>query len=390
MKYLSVLGSTGSIGKNVLKIVEKFPDKYGIKALAAATSIDILLSQIVLFHPEIAVVLNEKLARTLEERLPTDSHTEILFGDAGYEAAATHSGTDIVVSAIVGAAGLLPTVAAIKAGKTIALANKETLVMAGEYVMNLAAENQVKILPVDSEHSAVFQCLEGHGTDDLAKIILTASGGPFRAKPIKDFKNITLEQALNHPTWNMGKKITIDSASLMNKGLEVIEAKYLFDVPCDKIEVIVHPQSIVHSMVAYKDGAVLAQLGMPDMRGAIAYAMSWPKRLPLEMPVPDFAKIASLKFESPDFDKFPCLSLAFHACRIGHTLPAVLNAANEVAVQAVLEKRIAFVSIPEIIEKTMDKHSLEKNPDLSDIIEADKWARQKAADFIKKSVSLKR
>ena len=383
MKYISVLGSTGSIGKNVLNVVDQFPEKYSIKALAAATNIDLLLAQINRFRPDIAVVLNEKYAADLKEKLPPDTGTEILFGDAGYIAAATYNDTEMVVSAIVGAAGLLPTIAAIKAGKTIALANKETLVMAGDYVMNLAAEHKVSILPVDSEHSAVFQCIEGQSRKDLEKIILTASGGPFRNKPASEFAGITLEEALDHPTWNMGKKITIDSATLMNKGLEVIEARYLFDISCKNIDVIVHPQSIVHSMVAYKDGSVLAQLGIPDMRGAIAYAMSWPERLPLALPIPDFAKLGSLKFESPDFDKFPCLSLAFGACREGHTLPAVLNAANEVAVQAVLEKRIIFARIPEIIEKTMDKHSLDKNPELSDIIEADKWARYQADLFIK-------
>lgn len=383
MKYISVLGSTGSIGKNVLNVVEKFPEQYCIKALAAATNIDLLLLQIEKFNPEIAVVIDEQHAGLLREKLPQGTGTEVLFGDAGYQAAATIEKADMVVSAVVGAAGLLPTVAAIKAGKTIALANKETLVMAGEYVMRLAAENNVRILPVDSEHSAVFQCLEGQNRYDLAKVILTASGGPFREKPIEEFKTITLEEALDHPTWNMGKKITIDSATLMNKGLEVIEAKYLFEIPCDQIEVLVHPQSIVHSMVAYKDGSVLAQLGIPDMRGAIAYAMSWPDRLPLELPVPDFAKIGSLKFEAPDFDKFPCLSLAFDACREGNTLPAVLNAANEIAVQAVLDRQIPFVAIPEIIEKTMNKHSIEKNPDLSDIIDADKWARVQATEFVK-------
>lgn len=383
MKYLSVLGSTGSIGKNVLNVVEKFPDRYGIKALAAATNIELLLSQINQFQPDIAVVLNEKYAELLKERLSSDSATEIMFGEEGYRAAATLSQVDMVVSAIVGAAGLLPTVAAISAGKTIALANKETLVMAGDYVMALAAEKGVRILPVDSEHSAVFQCIEGQRREDLAKIILTASGGPFRNKPADEFRNITLEEALDHPTWTMGQKITIDSATLMNKGLEVIEAKYLFSVSCDKIDVLVHPQSIVHSMVAYTDGSVLAQMGVPDMRGAIAYAMSWPERLPLEMPVPDFAKIGSLKFENPDFDKFPCLSLAFDACREGETLPAVLNAANEVAVGAVLERKMPFARIPELIEKTMDKHSLVKNPDLADIIEADRWARNQASDLIK-------
>ncbi len=382
MKYLSVLGSTGSIGKNVLNVVDQFPEKYGIKALAAATNIDLLCAQIDRFRPEIAVVLTEDFANDLKKRLPSDIKTEILFGDDGYITAATFTDTEMVVSAIVGAAGLLPTVAAIKAGKTIALANKETLVMAGDYVMALAAENSVEILPVDSEHSAVFQCLAGQNRDELAKIILTASGGPFREKPASEFQCITLEEALAHPTWNMGKKISIDSASLMNKGLEVIEAKYLFNVSCDRIEVLVHPQSIVHSMVAYKDGSVLAQLGIPDMRGAIAYAMSWPGRLPLDLPVPDFAALGSLIFEAPDYDKFPCLSLAFDACVEGETLPAVLNAANEVAVQAVLNRQIMFSKIPEIIEKTMDKHSLEKNPDISDIIEADRWARWQAEAFV--------
>ncbi len=385
MKYISVLGSTGSIGKNVLNVVAQFPEKYSITALAAATNIDLLLNQIQKFRPEIAVVLNEKYAFELKKQLPSDICTEILFGADGYITAATHSKTEMVVSSIVGAAGLLPTVAAIKAGKTVALANKETLVMAGDYVMNLAAEHKVNILPVDSEHSAVFQCIEGQSRKDLSKIILTASGGPFRTRPASDFTRITLEEALDHPTWNMGKKITIGSATLMNKGLEIIEARYLFDISCRNIDVIVHPQSIVHSMVAYKDGSVLAQLGIPDMRGAIAYALSWPERLPLELPVPDFAKLASLKFENPDFNKFPCLSLAYEACREGHTLPAVLNAANEVAVQAVLEKKIMFIKIPEIIEKTMNKHSLDKNPDLSDIIEADKWARYQAELFIKES-----
>ncbi len=383
MKYISVLGSTGSIGKNVLNVADQFPEKYSIKALAAATNIDLLLTQINRFRPEIAVVLNEAYAAELKKKMPSDVNTEILFGDEGYIAAATHNDTEMVVSSIVGAAGLIPTVAAIKAGKTIALANKETLVMAGDYVMNLADQHKVKILPVDSEHSAVFQCIEGQSRKDLAKIILTASGGPFRNRPASDFAEITLEEALDHPTWNMGKKITIDSATLMNKGLEVIEARYLFDIDCKNIDVIVHPQSIVHSMVAYKDGSVLAQLGIPDMRGAIAYAMSWPERLPLNLPLPDLAALGSLKFESPDFEKFPCLALAFDACREGHTLPAVLNAANESAVQAVLEKRIMFAKIPEIIEKTMNKHSLEKNPELSDIIEADKWARYQAGLFIK-------
>lgn len=382
MKYISVLGSTGSIGKNVLDVVGRFPEQYGVKALAAATNIDILLDQIISFQPEIAVVIDKKHAEILKERLPAGLKTEVLYGDEGYISAATHPDSEMVVSSIVGAAGLLPTVAAVKAGKTIALANKETLVMAGDYVMNLAREKGVRILPVDSEHSAVFQCLEGQNRSELNKILLTASGGPFRNRAAEDFKSITLEEALDHPTWNMGKKITIDSATLMNKGLEVIEARHLFDVSCDEIEVIIHPQSIIHSMVAFRDGSILAQMGAPDMRGAIAYAMSWPERLPLNLPLPDLAKMGSLTFETPDMDKFVCLALAFDACRAGGTLPAVLNAANEVAVEAVLKKRMSFAGIPEIIEKTMEKHSLEKNPDLSDIIEADQWARRTADTLI--------
>jgi len=383
MKNITVLGSTGSIGKNVLDVVEKFPEKYNIKALAAATSIARLSEQIEKFRPEIAVVIDRNHAQQLNDKLPIGAKTDVLWGDDGYKAAVELSDVEMVVSAMVGAAGLKPTISAIKAKKHIALANKETLVMAGDNVMALDEKCGVRILPVDSEHSAVYQCMEGHDRNSLSKILLTASGGPFRTKPAAEFTDIKLEDALNHPTWNMGKKITIDSATLMNKGLEVIEAKYLFGVSCDTIDVVVHPQSIVHSMVALKDGSVLAHMGVPDMRGAIAYAMSWPERLPLELPLPDFAAIASLTFEAPDMEKFPCLSLAFDACRQGHTLPCVLNAANEIAVGAFLEKKIPFMAIPEIIEKTMEKHKLVKNPEISDIIAADRWARNEADVFIK-------
>lgn len=384
MKYFSVLGSTGSIGKNVLNVVRQFPDRFAVKALAAATNIELLADQILEFRPETAVVVNGDYAKLLQEKLPSHVNVNITYGDDGYHEAATLSRVDMVVSAIVGAAGLKPTVSAIKAGKDIALANKETLVMAGDYVMGLAGEHGVRILPVDSEHSAVFQCMEGHNSDGVSKIILTASGGPFRERPASRFNTITPEDALAHPTWQMGRKISIDSATLMNKGLEVIEAKYLFDIPCDAIDVVVHPQSIVHSMVAFHDGSVLAQMGAPDMRGAIAYAMSWPERLPLDLPVPDFAGLGSLKFEAPDLKRFPCLALAFDACREGQTMPAVLNAANEIAVQAFLDRKIKFVHISEIIENTMDKHLLEKNPDISDIIKADQWARDMAETIIKR------
>jgi 1-deoxy-D-xylulose-5-phosphate reductoisomerase len=280
---------------------------------------------------------------------------------------------------MVGAAGLLPTVAAIDAGKDIALANKETLVMAGEIVIKRAAEKRIQIIPVDSEHSAIFQCLTGNRGEDLDKILLTASGGPFLNMPGDAFVKIIPDDALNHPTWQMGKKITIDSATLMNKGLEVLEAKWLFGVDQDMIEVIIHPQSIIHSMVAFKDGSVMAQLGIPDMKTAIAYALSYPQRLPLEQSIPDFAALGALTFQKPDFDKFPCLALAYQAAGGGGTLPAVMNAANEVAVQAFLEQAISFAQIPEVIRQTMKMHTNVKTPDLSDILGADKWARKQAA-----------
>lgn len=382
MKCLSVLGSTGSIGQNVLDIVSRFPERFTVKALAAATQVETLARQIETFKPDMAVVIDEKHAMALKKKLSSSSKVRILFGESGYAKAAAHPDVHMTVSAIVGAAGLLPTVAAIEAGKDIALANKETLVTAGDYVIALARKKKVRILPVDSEHSAVFQCLEGQQEKSLAKIILTASGGPFRERDKNTFHAIQPEDALAHPTWNMGKKISIDSATLMNKGLEVIEAKHLFNLSTNQIEVVVHPQSIIHSMAVFCDGSVLAQMGMPDMRGAISYAMSWPERLPLPLHCPDFAQLGSLDFEKPDLEKFPCLALAFEACRVGHTLPAVMNAANEEAVHAFLAETISFTDIPRVIEQAMDKHVLEKKPELSDIIRTDTWARHEARSII--------
>jgi 1-deoxy-D-xylulose-5-phosphate reductoisomerase len=284
----------------------------------------------------------------------------------------------------VGAAGLMPTLAAIEAGKTIALANKETLVMAGDLVMRQAAEKGVKILPIDSEHSAIFQCLQGERKEDVAKILLTASGGPFLKRPQEDFGGITPAAALKHPNWQMGQKITIDSATLMNKGLEVLEAKCLFGISRQMIEVIIHPQSVIHSMVAYRDGSVIAQLGIPDMKVAIAYALSYPQRLPLWQPLPKFDGSQTLTFEQPDLEKFPCLALAFRACEVGGTLPAVLNAANEVAVEAFLNQSIGFVDIPAVVEQTMDKHAVISNPELANILDADQWARKQAEGEIER------
>jgi len=383
MKNISILGSTGSIGCNALKIAEMFPDRFAVKALAAKNNIPLLASQIERFSPDIAVVFDEAAAVELKGKLPAGTGVEIMFGENGYKAAAVHESVDLVVVAVVGAAGLMPTLSAIAAGKNIALANKETLVMAGDIVIEQAELNHVTILPIDSEHSAIFQCIEGNRREDVDKIILTASGGPFLNLPEKEFNKITPKDALNHPNWNMGKKISIDSATLMNKGLETIEAKCLFDVSQEMIEVVIHPQSVIHSMVSYKDGTVMAQLGIPDMKGAIAYAMAHPERLALRQPAPDFVSIGKLTFEKPDIKKFPCLSLAYTACETGRTLPAVLNAANEVAVAAFLENRLPFIKIPQIIEETMEHHSVVADPTLGDILEADQWARKQAEDLIK-------
>lgn len=383
MKNISILGSTGSIGCNALKIVEMFPERFNVKALAAKTNIRLLAEQIERFSPELAVVYDEDSASQLKNNLAPGTKADILWGPDGYLTAASSDGIDTTITAVVGAAGLLPTLAAIEAGKTIALANKETLVMAGEIVINKAAQKGVQILPVDSEHSAIFQCLQGQRKEDLAKILLTASGGPFLNRPLAEFSHITKNQALNHPNWEMGPKITVDSATLMNKGLEVLEAKSLFGVSDDMIEVVIHPQSVIHSMVAYKDSSIIAQLGIPDMKAAIAYALSYPERLALNQPMPDFSGGQDLTFQKPDLDKFPCLALAFEACKIGKTLPAVLNAANEVAVNAFLREKISFTEIAKVVSMTMAAHDLHLDPGLEDIISADKWARKEALNFIR-------
>ncbi len=378
MKRLSILGSTGSIGCNVLNIVEMFPEEFAVDVLAAKSNVALLARQIEQFRPVLAVVFDEKRARQLKHHIGSAVDVEILHGDTGYQTAATLASVDMTVTAMVGAAGLIPTLAAIEAGKTIALANKETLVMAGDLVMQRAAQKGVDILPIDSEHSAIFQCLQGERQKDVDKILLTASGGPFFDRPREKFNDITLTEALKHPNWQMGQKITIDSATLMNKGLEVLEAKCLFGVSHRMIEVVIHPQSVIHSMVAFQDGSVMAQLGIPDMKVAIAYALSYPQRLPLRQPLPQFNAGQALTFDQPDLAKFPCLALAFKACEVGGTLPAVLNAANEVAVNAFLNQLIAFVDIPRVVEQTMNKHVTVADPELSDILGADQWARNHA------------
>ncbi len=384
MKCLCLLGATGSIGRNTLQIVDMFPEAFVVKALSAKTSVELLARQIEKYRPDIAVVIDKEQADKLARLLPGDIKVEILYGLQGYIRAATHAPVDMVVSAVVGAAGLLPTLAAIEAGKQIALANKETLVMAGDIVMQKAAEQGVDILPVDSEHSAIFQCLSGHRRQDLEKILLTASGGPFLNKPATEFSKVTPQEALDHPTWRMGRKISVDSATLMNKGLEVIEAQHLFGIPADRIEVVIHPQSLIHSMVAYCDGSVIAQIGIPDMKGAIAYALSHPARLSLKQPIPDFADIGRLVFLKPEAGKFPCLELAYTACRGGGTLPAVLNAANEEAVYGFLEHRLSFTEIPRLIDQTMENHAVISQPGLDDILAADAWARRHTREAIEK------
>jgi 1-deoxy-D-xylulose-5-phosphate reductoisomerase len=382
MKNLSILGSTGSIGRNALKIVEQFPDRFKIKALAAKKNVGLLARQIDYFSPELAVVFDKENAAELKKLIPAGTRVEIMHGMEGYNAAATISGVEMVVTAMVGAAGLMPTLAAIDAGKDIALANKETLVMAGEIVVKKALEKGVKILPIDSEHSAIFQCIAGSRMEDLDRIFLTGSGGPFLNRSVEEFSEIKPEDALKHPIWQMGRKISIDSATMMNKGLEVLEAKSLFGVSHDKIEVLIQPQSVIHSMVSFKDGSVMAQLSIPDMKGAIAYAISYPERLPLDQGLPDFSGIGALTFQKPDLEKFPCLALAYDACETGRTFPAVLNAANEKAVDAFLNRRVSFTEIHEIISETMNRHKVVANPTLSDIIEADQWARKIADELI--------
>jgi len=378
MRTLSILGSTGSIGRNALAVAGMFPERFSVKALAAKRNVALLAEQIRVFRPEAAAVFDEEAARELKSIIGAGLPIEILHGPDGYNAVAAWDSAELTLTAVVGAAGLMPTLAAIDAGKTIALANKETLVMAGGVVTARAAQRGVSIIPVDSEHSAIFQCLQGQRREDLAQILLTASGGPFLDRPRDTFGSITRPEALRHPNWAMGAKITIDSATMMNKGLEVLEAKWLFGVSEERIRVVVHPQSVIHSMVAFQDGSVIGQLGIPDMKTAIAYALSFPERLPLAQPLPDFSGAVDLTFREPDFGKFPCLALAFEACRSGGTLPAVLNAANEVAVGAFLEDRISFVAIAEIIGETMARHQLIPLPDLPDISEADRWARHEA------------
>jgi 1-deoxy-D-xylulose-5-phosphate reductoisomerase len=382
MKTLSLLGSTGSIGCNVLDVVRSFSDRYRVCGLAAGKNISKLCEQVLEFNPEIISVADKSGAEELKRALPDIYGDRIRHGTEGAEEVAATSSASMTISAIVGAAGLLPTLAAIEAGKDIGLANKETLVMAGKLVMDSCQQNNVNLLPVDSEHSAIFQSLEAGHRSDVAKIILTASGGPFREKKQAELETVTPAQALNHPNWDMGRKISIDSATLMNKGLEVIEAKWLFDMSVDTIEVVVHPQSIVHSLVEFQDGSVIAQLGIPDMRIPIAYALSYPRRLQMDLPALNLTQCSNLEFHKPDYERFPALSLAFQAIEKGGVLPAVLNAANEVAVEAFLDNKISFLDIAATVATVMGRVQEGSEDSISDILAADALARDEASAII--------
>lgn len=386
MKNIVILGSTGSIGASTLDIVSKFPEDFRIVGLAAGSKAEVLAEQIRLFQPKVVALSCPKAAKLLRTMVGNRS-VEILEGEEGLCTVAGLSQGDLVISAIVGGAGLKPTMAAIKTGKTVALANKEPMVMAGKLMQEEAHKHGVTIFPVDSEHSAIFQSMEGHRKVDIRRVVLTASGGPFGDWDQSALAHVTPEQALKHPNWKMGAKITIDSSTLMNKGLEVIEAKWLFDLPPAQIEVVIHRESIIHSMVEYCDGSVIAQLGHPDMRTPISYAMKYPERVPLNPPVLDLWKIGQLTFYQPDTAKFPCLQLAYNALAGGNGLPATLNAANEIAVQAFLDNQIRFLDIPKIIAETMDAYRPSPLSSLEEILEVDQWARTTAAQFLKPCAS---
>ena len=377
VKNLSILGSTGSIGVNALKVARAHPERYRVLALSAGKNISLLQNQIETFKPKAVAVLNESLAMDLKKTLTGSNLPEILFGPEGFKHLATMDEIDTVISAITGAAGLMPTYEGIRAGKEIALANKETMVMAGPLVLREAEKQGISILPIDSEHSAIFQSLQGHQKEDVKRIILTASGGPFRNLSLKEMARVTAAQALKHPNWEMGPKITIDSATMMNKGLEIIEAKWLFNLPIEQIDVLIHPQSIVHSMVEYRDGSVISQMGIPDMMIPISYALSYPRHIKTGLPPLELTKVGPLNFEKPDLTRFKCLALALKAAAAGGSMPAVLNGANEIAVDAFLKEKIGFLDIPKLIEQTMAAHKTHPIDQIDSVMDADKWARER-------------
>ncbi len=375
MKRVTILGSTGSIGENALDVISRLPDSFSVSYLATHGNVEALYAQAEKFHPCAVAIVQVSDAEEWRTRFKKMG-VEFLTGLAGVEELAAREDVDVVVNAIVGAAGLRPTLAALKRGKTVALANKETLVTAGELVTATARQHGAKIIPIDSEHSALWQCLEGENPEAVETIILTASGGPFRTKPYAEMEKATVAEALQHPNWSMGRKITIDSATLMNKGLEVIEACWLFNVSLAKIRVLIHPQSIIHSMVEFVDGSIKAQMGMPDMRIPIQYALSYPQRLPNDLPRLDFSRWSTLTFQAPDLDKFKCLRLAYQAITDGGTAPTVLNAANEVAVHAFLDERLRFGDIPRMVDGALQRHENHQATTLENVVSADRWARE--------------
>lgn len=382
MKNIAILGSTGSIGVSALDVIKNEPERYRAVALGAGSNVDLLVKQVAQFRPLAVCLQDQTAAEDLKGRLSRDAAPDIFSGTHGQAHLVSLTEVDTVISAISGTAGLLPTYAAIQAGKTIALANKEAMVMAGGLIMAEARRRSVRLLPIDSEHSAILQSLQGHPREDVKRIILTASGGPFRGLREEEIKDVTPEQALRHPNWHMGAKISIDSATLMNKGLEAIEARWLFDLSMDQISIMIHPQSIIHSMVEYKDGSIIAQLGIPDMRIPISYALSFPRHLENKLPSLGLEQIGTLSFERPDTKTFRCVDLAMKAAEIGGSMPAVLNTANEVAVDAFLKHRIGFFAISELIERTMEAHQPHSVEDIESVMDVDRWARGTARQLL--------
>ncbi len=378
---VAVLGSTGSVGVQTLDLIAHFPDRFEVVTLSAGRNAELLARQIETHRPRLAAIEDAE-RRILLEEAARRARCEIVAGSEGLLAAAVFPAVEVVVAAVVGAAGLPATHAALKAGKRVALANKESLVMAGELLQGIARETGALLLPVDSEHSAVHQCLRGSRPEDVARVVLTASGGPFRTTPLEDLPGVTPEQALRHPVWDMGKKISIDSATLMNKGLEVIEARWLFDIEADRLGVVLHPQSLVHSLVEMVDGSVLCQMGLPDMRGPIQYALGYPERFPGPVKPPDLVDRGPLEFFPVDHRRFPSLELAFGALRAGGTAPAVLNAANEVAVHAFLSRRLEFTGIPRLVGKVLERHRPVPATSLESVLEADAWSRGAAEEIL--------
>ena len=384
MKKVTILGSTGSIGQNALSVIDNFNDQFRVVGLSANKNSKLLVEQVKKHQPKFVSIVDRNSADFVEEKL-SSFDVKILKGREGLLELASYENIDLLLNALVGSAGMEPTIKAIQSKVDVALSNKESLVMAGSIINDLAIRNRVKIFPVDSEHSAIWQCLTGEDNKEINKIILTGSGGPFRALPIEEFNTITLDQALNHPNWDMGNKITIDSATMMNKGLEVIEAYWLFNLPTEKIEIVIHPQSIIHSMVEFKDKSIKAQLGLPDMKIPIQYALTYPSHHDADWKELDLTEIHSLTFEKPDFKKFPCMKLAFDALAAGGTAPAVLNVANEQAVYKFLNKEISFNDIPKIIEMACEKHELVSAPSLDEILNIEIWATNFVRSYYSKN-----